>query len=467
MTATEGWTRDNTCHSPPSLTPCYEGRFLLDDIRKQMATVYDASVTGQNGHQVAVFGSLLRSYKTFSGAISMPPLEVVLGAAALRGDLRHDCSALTLMRDQFQNLGFSAAPGGGELVRIINELPEESLQHAGADFRNCVGLSLGQLSDAGASRLNPLIARLVCNSMEQLRMLLPDGCVILGPLEGTFRGQRGAISWVHLDENRTSEAYLQQALFPLPRSEVDLDASSDQRGERLLHHYHEVKAEAATCFPGLKLPEPSCSTTVGPVPELDLQALTYEFAEAVKDYNRQQGSTDNHLLLDFVNVWIPRDSKQIALLPLCHYARFRNETRPSIEEMVAAGFQDKFQAFSFQIPVMFSGRFVLHQAAEGPGFVKCELGSLETRYLVLMRQRSAHRFAGFRPSCLSDDAPPEMDLIPLDDVSPDVTPEDYVADPACCLTHEHVEHAEAAEETRDEDLGDEPHLKWYLSLWGE
>merc|ERR1712061_386031 len=92
------------------------------------------------------------------------------------------------------------------------------------------------------------------------------------------------------------------------------------------------------------------------------------------------------------------NEKQIAVLPFEHSAllRFEHGTRPSVEEIEAAGFKHHFQTFGKGIATMFFGRYVLHQAISGEG-------SMETRYLVLVPRRSTHRFSACRESCISRD----------------------------------------------------------------
>ena len=60
-------------------------------------------------------------------------------------------------------------------------------------------------------------------SLAQLEAALPADAVVFGPVEGTFRGQRGVISWLHQDEKRAPEVHLGQVLFPVLRAELDQD----------------------------------------------------------------------------------------------------------------------------------------------------------------------------------------------------------------------------------------------------
>eukprot|EP00445_Apocalathium_hangoei_P016440 CAMPEP_0203902120 /NCGR_PEP_ID=MMETSP0359-20131031/44193_1 /ASSEMBLY_ACC=CAM_ASM_000338 /TAXON_ID=268821 /ORGANISM="Scrippsiella Hangoei, Strain SHTV-5" /LENGTH=407 /DNA_ID=CAMNT_0050825891 /DNA_START=9 /DNA_END=1229 /DNA_ORIENTATION=+ len=384
-----------------------------------MATCTESDGSSSHGKE-AVFGTLLSSYRAQSGTISPPPLERTLGTTALRGDLRSSPESLAQVREHLQTKGFTAAPGAAELVRMIKEVPFEQLRTTGTAFRNCIGLSHDQLSDAQRSSLCPYISKLVLASMAQLELLLPADCVVLGPLEGTYRGQLGAISWLHLDENRTSAAYLQQVLFPLPRSELEQESMCTR--DDVFQRYNELTARLKTFYPDLSLPVASewtggkSSAEDNAAPDKDLQDFTLSVLEAISDYHETRGCLEeDELVLDFVNVWIPKAEKQLALLPLAHYARFRKETRPCVEEV--EGFKHEFQAFGTGTPVIFYGRFVLHQAAEGQEFVKCTHGSMETRYLILTRRSSTHRLALRRPSCISQSAETSEDFVQEVDVT--------------------------------------------------
>eukprot|EP00927_Polykrikos_kofoidii_P032199 TRINITY_DN27502_c1_g1_i1.p1 TRINITY_DN27502_c1_g1~~TRINITY_DN27502_c1_g1_i1.p1 ORF type:complete len:400 (-),score=87.63 TRINITY_DN27502_c1_g1_i1:127-1326(-) len=370
--------------------------------------------------KVANLGFFLKSYRSMQGTISPPELEQTLEKAALTGDARHDSTAMSQVQKHLLANGFTSAPGSAELVKLFNDVCADELRRVGTDIRNCMGWSPQQLSEVERlSFLSPPVARLVCASMAQLQLVLPADALVLGPLEGTFRGERGGISWLHTDEHRTGVFHLRNTLFPSTRPEIDQEAGGAETAPDIFEHYNDLREELHRRFPELVLPEPfklpggtdaknggqgsddghedgDCSL------ELDekLQNLSTEVISALKEYNRLNVE---ELVLDFVNVWIPKAQKQLALLPFEHSrgAVFERDTRLSVEEAEAAGFIDKFRSFGPGTAVMFFGRHVLHQVADGPEFTKCTEGSMESRYLVLMPRKSAHRYSLARHSCIS------------------------------------------------------------------
>ncbi|CAK0871256.1 unnamed protein product, partial [Prorocentrum cordatum] len=137
---------------------------------------------------------------------------------------------------------------------------------------------------------------------------------------------------------------------------------------------------------------------VGCEPVDDSQSLTTAFTEDVVSRIGQYESAE-------ASSWCSTSST-------CGYPRRRSRSRcfhlwrtretaststtpgpPSRTEVEATGLQHEFQALGRGTAALFFGRYVLHQAAEGPGFVKCPQGSMETRYLVLAPRGSLHRFS--------------------------------------------------------------------------
>lgn len=344
---------------------------------------------------------------------------------------------------------------------MLRQVPAEQLSRAGADFRNCVGLSLEQLADTDHHCLSPHIAGVVRASLAQLELVLPEEAVVLGPLEGTFRGQFGGITWLHHDEHRTSDVYLQQVLFPLPRPDLEHDLASPQ-SDYLFERYNDVRTQMHARFPGLELPsDAECQG--------DLWCFTGRIIAAIAAYQDRSGcSGEDELVLDIINVWIPMDDKRMALLPLRYSgpARFQHETRPSADEVEVGALQHEFRAFHAAAAVLFFGRHVIHQVAQGREFAQCTRGSMETRYLVIMPRRRAHRCAHFRDSCISRTSVPQELL-------------NHLNTGVAARAAEELARASEAEfgssslpcKRDDEDgsevssLGDEPHLAWYLSLW--
>lgn len=317
-------------------------------------------------------------FRTLSGQISSPALEETVGHL---DDVRDVTEAVALLRTSLIVDGFAAAPCSAELVSMLRELSIEQARNAGAEFRKCVGMSSDQLLESRRFSLTSQIADIVRASVAQLELVLPDA-VVLGPLEGTYRGERGAISWLHSDEDRTTTPYLQQVLFPLPRSDIDMPAP-----ENILEHYNEVRSRVAAKY-CLTLPASEQDGL-----DTDLMSFTSKVIAAIQGHNVRCA---DEMLLDVVNVWIPKGEKQIALLPLsASSGQFQHDTRPSIEE--AGTFKDEFQAYRPGTVVLFFGRYVVHQAEA----TTCPHGSMETRYLVLIPKSRSHRYSSFRPSCVS------------------------------------------------------------------
>jgi len=349
-------------------------------------------------------------FRSLPGTISSPDLETSLGHAGLTGDLRADATAMQLLRDHLLTRGFTAAPHSAELVGMLNEVHRDDLHQAGADFGRCVGLSAGQLEDFERfGFLSPPIARVVRASVTQLEAVLPADSVVLGAVEGTFRkGVVGGIGWLHHDEHRTSLVHLEQALFPSSlRCRLGKEASVIT--DDVFHNYNRFAARMMQEHPKLVLPDASeCvvaeSQDDGTGLDDAIRTFSHRVIAALQAFNRAKAALDeDELVLDIVNVWIPKADKQIAVLPFefSKAAVYEHDTRPSVEEAEAAGFKDEFQTFCRGTAVLFFGRYVLHQAAEGPEFIKCWHGSMETRYLVLTPRKSAHRFSCCRPSCLT------------------------------------------------------------------
>ena len=255
--------------------------------------------------------------------------------------------------------------GGAYEVSNSGGLEAEVLPDSSSLFKACTGLSSQQLKEAPSG-----VPSVVLESMAQLEQILPASAVVLGLLEGTFRGCRGGISWLHFDEDRTSRAYLQQTLFNLRGLE---DVANFANHEQSWQHYSEIRLELQRKIPRLSLPLPSAGE--------DPTDFTERVLDAIQAYNAEQSDC---LCLHSVNVWIPMKDKQLAFLPqeFCDF-QLEHGTRPNADEVVSFGMANKFQSFQ-PTALVFFGRHVLHQVAMGPDFRKCDQGSMETRYLVLM-----------------------------------------------------------------------------------
>lgn len=349
---------------------------------------------------VGLFTSFLHEVQTLKGTISRPVLEVALGPAFCR-NFSEDANALNFLRSELFDSGFAPTPNSSELVRLLNAIPDDSLHNAGVDFRKCVGLSRRQMQT-----LDPPsrpVADVVLEVCAQLETALPADVVLLGPIEGTFRGERGGIPWLHNDEHRTAQVQFEQALFPLSFSDLDRLARDDAGS--IFEHYNEIRDRLHGLFPDLALPPSSqCPSAEGTISDEALRTFTTSIIRAIEVYQSSRPCLEREeLVLDVVNVWIPRGSKRMALLPMnCWGGQpFEGDTRPSVSELEAHGLQHKFEAFSIGTALLFFGRYVLHQMAEGPDYPRCPLGSMETRFLVLSPRSRAHRCALNRRSCIS------------------------------------------------------------------
>lgn len=322
-----------------------------------------------------------------------------------------DCSigqdALRHAREHLEHSGFTAAPCSDRLIRRLREVPEEQLGNARWDFKKCVGRSKLALSHAcSAIALNPHITIILNEAREQLQTLLPTDAVVVGLVEGAYR--HGGISWLHFDEIRNSDQYVQQVLFP---SATEQGPEEPQNAATYnFDHYHEVRMLIEAAFPGLSWP----SAELVYDKEGETQIVEHIKAAILK-YNSSQDRLGDPLAFECINVWIPKAEKQIALLAPEHLKDSKfYDTRPSVEEIEKAGFQDSFESFGRGVSTFFFGRYVLHQAAEGPQFTLSE-GSMEMRYLVLLPQSKVpwHRRIG-------QGAPAQMCAQEgIEDVSPD------------------------------------------------
>merc|ERR1712043_75838 len=122
---------------------------------------------------------------------------------------------------------------------------------------------------------------------------------------------------------------------------------------------------------------------------------------------REEVSWDDAIVLDNVNVWIPRAGKQLAFLPLGRSVDIPYPFAAPADVAMMFDAVQELEAFSRGNALIFFGQCVLHQALIGPGF-DLDGGSLEGRYLVLtprrLTRKGALRVSINRSSEAADDA---------------------------------------------------------------
>ena len=354
--------------------------------------------------------------KTFTGTVSLPNLEKLLGAD-LQTDLGSNTSALAHITSALFSHGVTAAPASNTLQHLLNSVPEEELPKVGVGFAACTGLLPTQLLE------NPLlpssIAALVHDSIAQLKLVLsPDAC-ILGILEGTYRSKTNGIKWLHDDEHRTTLHHFQKSLFPSSRAfYVDLiHQSSAAQSKAIFARYELLVLQMKSIAPLLILPQSlRVEDNENGLETLDLLQFTKNIVAAIDVYHNQcelnNTLLENEIILDVVNVWIPRARKRLLVLPFrCRedngnttstFQPFQpGDTRPTWKEIESAGYQNNFESFSSGISLLFFARHVLHQVLEGKEIELCNRGSAETRYLTLTLRKDTHQYCLRRDSCLS------------------------------------------------------------------
>ena len=425
------------------------------------------------------------------GNVTIPLLEFQLRQTGIHlptTDLSIDKARL---HDHLILRGFAPAPNSQALVTLLNDIPAPQLHQMNVQFAHCCGVAALHHQSPHPPTIeavnprNPKnhVAALVQSSIEQLRLVLDKGMLVVGPLEGTFRGKYGGISWLHDDEHRTSVQHFKTALFPSSRTITKmfltmLSANREKKGgfkestgngrdvtidrlvtkecrEFVYANYEEMKKRLKQIgLPFLDLPntppqaclkkdalrqldggddsddELLLSTFLS---SLDLLSFTKEIVCAIRKYNNHSCTAiENQIVLDVMNVWVPKKSKRLAILPFEHrdtknttaakkdddgFEGFvPGDTRPSKIEIT--NFVNSFESFSEGIALFFHARHVLHQVLEGPsrtdqgsdgeegveenvGIVKCDCGSVETRYMLLGLRKCTHRFVMRRKSCVT------------------------------------------------------------------
>merc|ERR1712039_790320 len=115
--------------------------------------------------------------------------------------------------------------------------------------------------------------------------------------------------------------------------------------------------------------------------------------------NLLQTKKDDELVFSNVNVWIPKEKKRLAFLPL--------DMSNDVDYPLCAGDRKRletdlagcFQSFRSGLALVFFGQSILHQALIGPEF-DCSGGSVEGRYLTLSTRKLAHD--GSLRNCVSN-----------------------------------------------------------------
>ena len=354
--------------------------------------------------------------ETCNGTISLPNLEKILGENLLT-DLGSNTSAMTNIKSALFSHGFTAAPASNTLQHLLNSVPEDELPKLGLGFAACTGLLPTKLLN------NPLlsssIAALVHESITQLKLVLsPDACV-LGILEGTYRSKTNGIKWLHDDEHRTTLHHFQKSLFPSSRAfYMDLiNQSSADQSTAIFARYELLVLKMKKIAPLLRLPKSlTIDDNQNGLETLDLLQFTKNIISAIDVYHYQceldNTLLENEIILDVVNVWIPRARKRLLVLPFQYrddngvtsstFQPFQpGDTRPTLKEITSVGHQNNLESFSKGISLMFFSINVLHQVLEGEEIELCNQGSAETRYLTLTLRKDTHQYCLRRDSCLS------------------------------------------------------------------
>ena len=294
--------------------------------------------------------------------------ESVLRNFAPGYDLSQSPEAMLELQRHLMTEGFTAAPNSSELVDIVSRIPEHDI-----DTLRRVTMPPGVHS-----------SRMVTACLTQLKQALPSGSILLGPYKLRARTCRADnASRLHKDDVLLTSSDVSTALFPPQAHSTQAYCAPGCGDEGWCAHYESFRADAAREHPSLELPP--C-----PVARSDSCGLTREIIHSVRRYNETQSAREDELIFDNVNVWIPRDTKQIVLLPLSHSCELQYPLCPDHAERLKTSLAGKFQALPRGAALVFFGQSLLHQALMGRHF-DCGSGSLEGRYLVLTPRKHAHR----------------------------------------------------------------------------
>lgn len=328
-----------------------------------------AHVTGTPGDhvcQLSIHGRDDEYVQLFSLVAATALEESVLCNFAPGYALNQSPEAMLELRRHLLSEGFTAAPNSSELVDIVSRIPER-----GIDTLRRVTMPPGAHSSL-----------MVTACLAQLKQALPCQSIVLGPYK--LRARTCAAdnaSRLHKDDVLLTLGDVTTALFPLPAHNIPGACGDEGRFDR----YESFCAAASREHPSLELPP--C-----PVARSDLSGLTMEIIRSVRRYNEMQSAAEDELLFDNVNVWIPRDTKQLVLLPLAHSRELQYPLGPEHVESLKTRLAGEFQALPKGAALVFFGQSLLHQALMG-GHFDCGSGSVEGRYLVLTTRTHAHRGA--------------------------------------------------------------------------
>lgn len=307
-------------------------------------------------------------YVNLCGVVTRTGLEdSILREFAPGYDLSASFDAvLELLRKHLVSMGFTAAPNSMQLVEIVGRISEH---------------------DVDALRRNPVLppsidcSRMVDACIAQLKRVLPSSSLVLGVYKSRARiCDSDNASRLHKDDVLLTEGDVTKALFP----HNSQTRSTPLDDERLFDRYDQFCADVRRNHPSLELP--SCRAAS----RGDLSGFTRQLISSVQSYNEKRSDRKDELIFDNVNVWIPRDSKRIVLLPRAYSQDLQYPLSSHHIERLKSSLADKFQALPEGAALVFFGQSLLHQALMGESF-DCGTGSLEGRYLVLSSRRHAHR----------------------------------------------------------------------------
>jgi hypothetical protein len=274
--------------------------------------------------------------------------------------LHQSPEAMLELRRHLMSEGFTAAPHSSELIGVVSRMPACDI-----DMLRRVTMPPGAHS-------SPMVT--AC--LAQLRQVLPRGAIVLGPYK--LRARTCAAdnaSRLHKDDVLLTLGDVATALLPPPAPDLACACGG-------FDHYESFRAHAAREHPSLELPP--C-----PVARSDPSSLAREIVRSVRRYN-EGNAREDELLFDNVNVWIPRDTKQLVLLPLVPSRELQYPLCPEDVERLKARLAGEFRALPRGVALVFFGQSLLHQALMGRHF-DCGSGSVEGRYLVLTPRKYAHR----------------------------------------------------------------------------
>lgn len=312
------------------------------------------SIHGRNGEYIELFSLV--------AATALE--ENVLCNFAPGYALSQSPEAMVELRRHLISEGFTAAPDSSELVDVVRSIPEADI-----DTLRRVTMPPGAHS-----------SRMVTACLAQLMQALPRRSILLGPYKLRARTcAADTASRLHKDDVLLTSGDVATALFPAHNMS---GAGSDEgRSER----YESFCAAAAREHPSLELPPYAAARN-------DLSGLTKEIIRAVRRHNEMQSAADDELVFDNVNVWIPRDTKQLVLLPLPHSRELQYPLCPEHVAALKTRLAGQFVALPRGAAMIFFGQSLLHQAWMGC-HSDCGSGSVEGRYLVLTPRKHAHRGA--------------------------------------------------------------------------